>query len=377
MTAQLLLDPLPIDTPRVLFDVTRLLRRRDQPFGTGVDRIDLAIGRDLVARFGEACGFVHSTLLGPSLLPHAFGAALLEALVKRWRGESDPAPSALPALARGLARRMPESWRIGATYVVASHSGLPQRRGALDRLDPGRKMRRLAYVHDLIPIDFPEYQRPASAAAFRAYLAEFVGGGSVAFAVNSSDTGARLRRHAVEHGWALERLDLRPPRIAAGAASPSSPPRREVAAILADPAPFFLCVGTVEPRKNHLLLLHLWRDMAMAGNAPRLVIAGRRGWENEMVVDMLERCPAMRGHVVEFSDLDDAEIDALMRATRALLMPSFAEGIGVPLLEAAARGACALVSDLPALREAAGPETVFLDPLDGPAWRREIAARAQ
>ncbi|WP_442976563.1 hypothetical protein, partial [Rubrimonas sp.] len=154
MTARLVLDPLLLATPRVLVDLTRLIRRRAQPFATGVDRIDVAIAQELRVRFREACGFVHAAAFGPALLPHAVGAALLDAVAARWRGDAPAAPSsALPALARGVIRRLPAAERAETTYVVASHSGLAQRRGALARLDPGARMRRLAYVHDLIPID--------------------------------------------------------------------------------------------------------------------------------------------------------------------------------------------------------------------------------
>src|ERR1700710_674754 len=94
--------------------------------------------------------------------------------------------------------------------------------------------------------------------------------------------------------------------------------------------PYFLCVGTIEPRKNHLLLLHLWRRMvALHGNrAPRLLIVGKRGWENENVLDLLDRCPALRGHVIELGTVPDSKLTALLRGAQALLMPSFAEGFG-------------------------------------------------
>lgn len=262
----------------------------------------------------------------------------------------------------------------GATYVVASHSGLPARRGALARLDPARSMRRLAYIHDLIPIEFPEYQRPEGVARFRRFLDE-IAAAPAFFATNSADTARRLAAHAQSEGWRVEGIAVRTPRL--GAVAPTGPLRPAVAVALADPSPCFLCVGTIEPRKNHLLLLSLWRALAAEGAAPRLVLVGRRGWENEMVVDMLERCPAVRRRVTEFGDLADHEVAALMGGARALLMPSFAEGLGVPLIEAAAAGLPAIVSDLPALREIAAPGTVFLDPLDGPGWRRAIMDAAR
>jgi len=145
---------------------------------------------------------------------------------------------------------------------------------------------------------------------------------------------------------------------------------------IAPPAePYFICVGTIEPRKNHLLLLNLWRAMAdklPAAAIPRLIIVGRRGWENEQVIDMLERCPALRGHVEELNGCSDRRLQTLLRGARALLLPSFAEGYGMPVAEALSVGVPVICSDLPALREAGGEVPDFLDPLDGPAWTAHI-----
>jgi hypothetical protein len=105
---------------------------------------------------------------------------------------------------------------------------------------------------------------------------------------------------------------------------------------------------------------------------PRLIIVGRRGWENEQVIDMLERCAALRGHVEELNGCSDQRMQALLRGARALLLPSFAEGYGMPVAEALSVGTPVICSDLPALREAGGEVPDFLDPLDGPAWTAHI-----
>ncbi|OYW09404.1 MAG: hypothetical protein B7Z53_03015, partial [Rhodospirillales bacterium 12-71-4] len=138
--------------------------------------------------------------------------------------------------------------------------------------------------------------------------------------------------------------------------------------------PYFVALGTIEPRKNHLLLLNLWRQFAntMGGAAPRLVVVGRRGWENENVLDMLERCSALDGLVRESGSLPDREVASLLRGARALLFPSFAEGFGLPLAESLALGVPALASDLPALREVGRQVPDYLDPLDGMSWRSAV-----
>jgi glycosyltransferase involved in cell wall biosynthesis len=280
--------------------------------------------------------------------------------------------------------RMLAFWRMGrafravatpdTTYVNACHSGLPRRKDALERVDPARRMRRLAYIHDIIPLEFPEYQTPRSVRRFEAFL-QTLASAPIRFATNSADTGRRLSAYAAARGWPVERVESVIPRIAMDdRAAPDGMLRPAVRALLEEPTPHFVAIGTIEPRKNHLLLLHLWREMAAEGNPPRLLVIGRRGWENEMVVDMLDRCASIAPHVREFGDLNDAETKTLLASARALLFPSFAEGLGLPLLEAAAVGTRAVVSDLPAFREIAPDGTLFLDPLDGPAWKRTVRA---
>ena len=60
--------------------------------------------------------------------------------------------------------------------------------------------------------------------------------------------------------------------------------------------------------------------------APLLVLVGQRGWETENVVDMLERCPALRGAVIEHNSLPDAEMVRLLKGARALLLPFVVDG---------------------------------------------------
>ena len=139
--------------------------------------------------------------------------------------------------------------------------------------------------------------------------------------------------------------------------------------------PYFVVLSTIEPRKNHLLLLNIWRRMVEtlgAERTPHLAIVGRRGWENENVIDMLDRCTTIQDHVHEYSGLSDARLSALLRRARALLCPSFAEGFGMPVTEALLSGTPVICSDLPALREAGGDVPDFIDPLDGPEWIRAI-----
>jgi glycosyltransferase involved in cell wall biosynthesis len=143
--------------------------------------------------------------------------------------------------------------------------------------------------------------------------------------------------------------------------------------------PYFVVLGTIEPRKNHCLLLQIWRQLIerLGDAAPRLVIIGQRGWECENVVDLLERCDALNGFVFEYSACTDTELATWLHHARALLFPSFAEGYGMPLAEALDLGVPVIASDLPAFREIAGDVPDYVDPLDGKRWSELVIAYSQ
>ena len=377
---KLVMPPLPIETPEVLFDVSRLFRNRNRSFATGVDRIDLAIGLNLLRRFRARCHFLHVGPLGNAVLPHRLGIGLLVHLDANWnRGKSRMLPRSLagePLFRAIIPGRLKRIINSQTTYVVASHSGLGKVKGGLRRLDPEQAMRRLIYLHDIIPLEAPEYQRPGARDAFESYLNELTDA-PLTVASNSRDTDNRVQLLAARSGWQVENFLVRIPTIERMART-SRPPRAEVAAYLADPRPFFAIIGTIEPRKNHLLLLNLWRQLAWEGiEMPRLCIIGKRGWENENILDMLDRCEAIQESVQEFGTLDDHEVQSLIQCSRALLFPSFIEGLGLPLLEAAALDVPCITSDIPVFREIAPPGTIFLDPLDGPGWKRAIMEKAK
>lgn len=362
----------------VILDISRLISRIRHATPSGVDRVEMAYARGLLARYGDALAFaaVHP-LGGYGRVPRAAALAYLDELERRWASHEDaPARRSLLSVLPQLLALWPTRKGIGegigngaAIYVQASPHHLTK--GALVRRILARENARfLCLVHDLIPIEFPEYARPSGAALHRLRMEAVAsacaasGGGAI---VNSAATGRALAP------WLTPGTPVHVALLGTEELPPAEPEPG------ADGRPYFVCLGTIEPRKNHLLLLHLWRHLAQtlpAHTVPRLVVIGRRGWENEQIVDMLERCPALVGHVEELNGCPDARLSALLRGARALLMPSFAEGYGMPVAEALSVGTPVLSSDLPALREVGEDVPDYLDPLDGPGWRAAILDHA-
>jgi glycosyltransferase involved in cell wall biosynthesis len=352
----------------VILDLSRLVSRARHHTPSGVDRVEMAYARGLHARLGDRLRFAAVHPFGVyGRLSNEKVLRFLDALERRWEAEEGGVErrslvEVLPLLLGLLPERARAS--AGSVYVQASPHHLT-RPELVRRILAREQARFLCLVHDLIPIEYPEYAR-ANGAGLHERRIETIVTLADGIIVNSGATGASLRP------W-LERADRDVKVRVALLGTHDMPPLATPITLPAEP--YFICIGTIEPRKNHLLLLNLWRAMAdkLPGHAiPRLIIVGRRGWENEQVIDMLERCAALRGHVEELNGCSDQRMQALLRGARALLLPSFAEGYGMPVAEALSVGTPVICSDLPALREAGGEVPDFLDPLDGPAWTAHI-----
>lgn len=137
--------------------------------------------------------------------------------------------------------------------------------------------------------------------------------------------------------------------------------REELTRFAGHAEPLFLTVGTIEPRKNLGLLLHAFERLWQEGSAARLLVAGRPHPECADLV------AALRGHaeqgkkLLTLFDATDAELGLAYGRCRAIVLPSLAEGFGLPLVEARVRGCPVIASDLPALAELADGG-VFLFP---------------
>lgn len=359
---------------RIILDISRLISRVRHATPSGVDRVEMAYARGLLEKFGDDLAFaaVHpSGLYGR--LPREIALAYLDELERRWADKDQPQTQrSLFSVLPWMRRLLPSSTGIGSGKVLVQVSphhltNTAKLRGILER----ENARFVCLVHDLIPIEYPEYARPGGAALHEKRMTSVA---ELAHAViaNSAATKASFSRWVEAQGMPVPSVHVA---LLGTEDMPQVTPRQS-----ADGKPYFLCLGTIEPRKNHLMLLHLWRQMARdmpAEDNPRLVIVGRRGWENEQILDMLDRCKDIAPFVEEVNGCGDGELAAMIRGARALVMPSFAEGFGMPIAEALSAGIPVIASDIAAHHEVGRSTPDFYDPLDGPGWRKAICDHAQ
>lgn len=261
-------------------------------------------------------------------------------------------------LAAAALSRGPGFSTHGWTYLNIGHTGLDAP-GLSDWLAK-QHWKPVYLVHDLIPISNPEFCRPGELQRHQHRMRTVLESAAGVIA-NSAATHDALADFAASEHRPVPRCQV---------AWLAAPDMAAPAALTATNRPSFVMIGTIEGRKNHLMLLHLWEKLAkeLGAATPKLVLIGQRGWEADEAFALLDRSPRLKGYVRELGRCDDATMFGWLDQARALLMPSFIEGFGIPVIEALQRGVPVIASDLPVFREIAGDIPLYLDPLDGQGW---------
>lgn len=290
------------------------------------------------------------------------------------------APHTQPGLARMAKyllrafRRDPRSVGVVELPLAEPQTGdvlaLPDASWNLDIWPPvqdwqKRGVKVVLVVHDLIPITHSEFCASSHTEVFSAWLREglrtadaFLGvSRTVAIEVARALFEMAPKRDLfprVSYFWNGSDLDG----IDTGSLSE---PRPDIAAILADPSPLYIYVGTLDPRKNHAYALDAFDILWSKGIRARLVIIGVIGPRCQ---DLLARIRAHRllaDSLFLLDDASDSDLIHFYNRANGLVFTSVAEGFGLPIVEALQRCLPVFVSDIPVFREVAVEGVRFVD----------------
>jgi glycosyltransferase involved in cell wall biosynthesis len=125
--------------------------------------------------------------------------------------------------------------------------------------------------------------------------------------------------------------------------------------------PYFVYVGTIEPRKNLLRALRAFATLSSALPDHRFVLAGQPGWHCE---DVLAEAEAAGRRVLRLGYVPEEDLPLLYSQAEAAVYPSLYEGFGLPVVEAMACGTPVITSRSSSLEEIAGDAAALVDPLD-------------
>ncbi len=245
-------------------------------------------------------------------------------------------------------------------------------------------LRLAVLVYDLIPLRRPEWFDPQMRARFACWLDPLLRAADHLLAISRA-TADDVARHRRELGLA----DLPARVIRLGDGFTAAPGGRT-----GIDGRYALFVSTLELRKNHALLVEVWRALLARHGAeavPRLVLVGRQGPLVGDVLAMLRAGDFLDGHVVWRPDTSDADLTALYAGCDFTLFPSLYEGWGLPVAESLWFGVPCLAARATSVPEVGGDLVRYFDPMDLdeavrvigdavrhperlPAWRAQIRA---
>lgn len=260
-------------------------------------------------------------------------------LRRRWRYEAGFLPSAL------------REERIDV-YIAASNGGLPVWRKPA-------AVRQVLLLHDLFRLTL---RRPRTS-PWRALASRLIDEASIGHSIASADAIWTPSRYTTAECGRLYPAHAHKLYVLPDAVAPLPPPADRSRLPRPLPPRYWLLVGTREPRKNANLFLRAWLDARRQHyDTPDLVVVGAAA----DVAPELQRSAGVHW----FEDNDDELLARLYADAERLWQPSYAEGFGLPVLEALAAGTPVAVAEGGALEEVAPADMPRFDPHDRPALAR-------
>lgn len=342
----------------VLLDITRLFGRvLSNVTPTGVDRVSL----EYVHHYSSRARAVLAEGRFVAVLSKQDSQKAFDALLH-------PISNSRSIIQRLIIKARLTAWCCKSVHerilINTGHSGINHPLYAIGLRRLGVKL--IFIVYDVIPITHPEFCRPNENIKHHNRIHNMLSYGRGIITI-SQFTLNTLHDES-------QKLGLKMPNSVVAHLAPGFTPVTYGSRPIV--SPYFVVLGTIEPRKNHNLLFRVWRKLVeeMGDLAPKLVLIGRRGWECENAVDILERSEVLRGFLIEKNACSDDELGTILHHAQALLFPTLVEGYGMPIVESLMVNTPIIATDLPVFHEIVGEIPDYLDVLDGLGWYSHIKA---
>ncbi len=216
-------------------------------------------------------------------------------------------------------------------------------------------------IYDLMPIRHPDYCFPLLPPQFQSWLTEILTCSDAVICISRTTRDDLL-------SWLNEQpLGNRSPNLPVGYfhlgvdlenSLENNEVRPFIRNFFSSAEPCFASIGSFEAKRNYPFILRVFEELWQKGTSIRLLLAGRATAEYAEFLTKIKVHPDYGNNLLVLQDASDAEISYIYQQCRCLIMASSYEGFGLPLIEARARGAIIIASNIPSFREI-GDEGVF------------------
>lgn len=289
------------------------------------------------------------------------GKAAVDAIVDR--------PSVEVKTPEGWSKLLKRYWRSYQTGNIAREEGVAVFHGLSNELPfsvKGQPYKKVVTIHDLLFLRYPEYFHPINRGIYNRKFR---------FACEAADTIVAVSKQTAADITEFYGVPEEKVRVVYQGCHPNFMQELPEEALLRVkrhyrlPDEYLLYVGTVEPRKNALLILQALR---MKNSTIPLVIVGQPTPYKKVLLRYI-RQHRLQDRVLFLENCAFQDLPVVYRMASLFIYPSFFEGFGIPIVEALASGVPVITSKGGCFSEAGGPESIYIDPHDPEALSAAIS----
>lgn len=358
-------ETIPLNGSCIYFDLTRLTWRALSGHLTGIDRVELAYATHLISQTDVQVEFViFSPFKKIVRVDKKLASSLIQKTTSKWKLGSDYWLATVASAIFLMSALFPKAVKQkDAVYLNVSGFPLWQK-NFLRHIKNKLGLKVFVLCHDTIPIEFPEFVPDQwTPMATKAYnnIKEYADG----IIANSQYTKSKIqefnlkpttRVRAIPLGVSINHLNQNTTQFF--------------------PFKYFVCLGTIEPRKNHNTLISAWRiiiEETKPKDVPHLVVIGRIGWDSEELVSTILKSKKLSKYIHLIGWQPETRVHQMIKGAKAVLCPSMVEEFSLPVREAIALKTPVICSDIDAHRELGSNIIEYVDPLHPKDWAKIIS----
>ncbi|MCR4636577.1 MAG: glycosyltransferase family 4 protein [Butyrivibrio sp.] len=339
----------------VYIDITSLM---DTAFLSGIQRVVIEISRRLIDFSGINCKLVYYKgkkeiyILNNDEFRKYLDGSIDKKIIRR------------------KAKRVYEDlYEAGAIWLDldAVWNNVPSR-AELYPILKSRDVTIVTLIHDILPITDPRFFPSNGDWAFAGYVGAAINYADIILTTTDATKDEVKKLIYDIHG----RRDMQLEVVGLGADYDDNVSKNgDIASIcskyVSTVSKYVLMVGTIEPRKNHAVVLRAF-EKKLFGLGIGLVFAGRKGWNSDSFISHIEEMSKSERLFAFFEGMNDASIDYLYKNCSVLAFPSFAEGYGLPIVEALQRDVPVVAANINVSREVGGEYCRYADVQNEDEW---------
>lgn len=256
---------------------------------------------------------------------------------------------------------LPEQMKKGSVFFdIDAIWGNQPKRSYVYSVLRHREVKIAMLIYDIIPITHPQYFREDLITLFLGYLDTGLAYSDLIF-TNSQFVADEIKDVARQINRAAPRFAVAPLGANFLVCRKSDPNIDPEVKRVAKSAPYLLLVSTIEPRKNHKVILDCF-DRYLKDTDINIIFAGRKGWDVDKLLERIYQHPMYGKRIFHFEGKNNETISYLYQKAMYTVFPTYVEGFGLSAVETLIAHTPALLSDVPVMREVAGEYAQYFDP---------------